>query len=244
MFHRSTSNSSASPNNNDSNDLNNYIASINNYEKIRENICHNVKDLIKSLSALNTIEKKCIDNLSSLNREDEKLIQLLQCWNELIDKSMKNRQDLAICISHTVAEPMKKFQIAFQEIKSAIKRYEQLMNDCNKYNQKLLALKRHDRTSDVIVKQNRFETLLKRTQMDCESLRQTLERELPIFLEKRVEYFQPSFASFICSHILFAGLNLSAIDQSNMDFYDQNESDQQEKQQQLFNTINNLSIIS
>ncbi|OTF70066.1 hypothetical protein BLA29_003632 [Euroglyphus maynei] len=158
---------------------------------------------------------------------------------------MENRQDLAISMNHVVAEPLKKFQIAFQEMKSAIKRYEQLMNDCNKFNQKLLELKRCDRTSNVIVKQKRYETLLKQSQMDCESLRQTLERELPLFLEKRIDYFQPSFASFICSHILYSGLNLSAIDQSNMDFIEHsNDSDQQQQQQQLFNTINNLSIIS
>ncbi|KAH7642626.1 bridging integrator 3 [Dermatophagoides farinae] len=236
MFNRSSS-----INNNPNDDLNDHIASINSYEKTRKNICDDIKKIIKCLYDLNSIEKKFIDNLSSLNREDEKFTQLIQCWNELLQKSLENRQDLAISINHTVGEPMKKFQIAFHEMKSAIKRYEQLTNECNKCSQKLQELKRLDRTSNVIVKQNRYEALLKQSEKDRKSLRQTLERELPLFLEKRIDYFQPSFAAFICSGILYSGLNLSTIDQSNHELF---IGPTDSEQQQLFNTINNLSIIS
>lgn len=204
------------------------------------------KKIVKCLFDLNCSEKLLIEDLlqlNSLNHNEENLNQLIQIWNKIIDESLKNRQDMAININRTVTEPLKKIQIAFNEFKSAIKRYEQLSVNCNRYSQKLLEYQRCDRTSNVIVKQKRTENMLKQAQTDLETIKKTLERELSMFLQKRIEYFQPSLAAFICSGILYSGNNFSAMNQSEL-IFSNSKTERLEKQNELFKEIDNLSIIS
>lgn len=182
-------------------------------------------------------------SINSLNHNEENLNQLIEIWNKIMNESLKNRQDMAININRTMTEPLKKIQIAFNEFKSAIKRYEQLIVNCNRHSQKLQEYQRCDRTSNVIVKQKRSETMLKQAQTDLDTIKKTLERELSMFLQKRIEYFQPSLAAFICSGILYSGNNFSTINESELTFPN-SKTELLSKQNQLFKDIDNLSIIS
>ncbi|UXI20194.1 bromodomain-containing protein 8 [Sarcoptes scabiei] len=139
---------------------------------------------------------------------------------------------------------MKKIQIAFQEIKSAIKQFEQLLIDCNRCRQKLLEFQRSDRTSAMIVKQNRYEIQMKQIQSDLQHLRTILSKQLPLFIAKRIDYFQPSLAAFICSGILHSSNNIDSLSRSKLDLNINQLSNRLDQQERLFHSLNNLSIVN
>lgn len=206
------------------------------------------KKLTKCLFDINCAEKRLVEELSSsttaTSSDDDRLKQLIARWNELVSELTKNRQDLASNMHHTVIEPQKKFDIAFREMKNAVKRYEELTGDCARYQQKLTEYQRADRTSNTIVKVNKYESLLSKAQNDCNVLRTCLERELPVFLNKRIDYFQPSLSAFICSGILTSGNNLSALKELELVNRESSDTDLEQQNSQLFESIKNLSIVS
>ena len=125
-----------------------------------------------------------------------------------------------------------------------VKRHEQLICDNNKYAQKVAKYKDAERTSTNIIKINDYQSKLAQAQSDLNMLRSVLERELPLFLEKRVDYFQPSLAAFISSQILYSSNRLSALEQF-QEVNDQlTDAERQENQSKLFDSIDSLSIVT
>jgi len=129
-------------------------------------------------------------------------------------------------------------------MQSAIKRYEQLTSDHEKYSEKVKKYKECDRTSTVIIKFNEYQSKLAQSQSDLNTLRSVLERELPMFIQKRIDYLQPSLAAFISSEILYSGNNLNALDELKQVSDELSDAERTDKQNKLFDAIDNLSIVT
>lgn len=204
--------------------------------------------LNRELHELNQAERHLANDLSTasvttLGANFEQLDQLLIRWEVAVETIIKNREDLLKSLNRTVIEPLKEFRIAFAEMKSAIKRYEQLCTDVNRYTAKVAKYSQVERTSTNIMKLNEYESRLRESQQDRDGMKTRLEQELPTFLRKKLEYFQPSLAAFICAHILHSGNNLDAFKELT-DHLATSAVDNQDKLDTLFASIDQLSIVT
>lgn len=208
-------------------------------------MCKELKKLCDCLNELNCNEKQLLEELNSATiSEFEKFNQVIDKWSRFINEVSKNREDLSTIISRTSVDPLKKFQIAFNEMKSAIKRYEQLISDATRFSQKVSKYKDLERTSNVIIKLNDYQSKLAQTQSDLNVLKSLLEQELPMLLQKRVDYFQPSLAAFISAEILYSGNNLTALNELQQITDDLSDSERTNRQSKLFDSIDSLSIVT
>ncbi|KAJ6222084.1 hypothetical protein RDWZM_000629 [Blomia tropicalis] len=248
----------------DNKDLDSNAALLREYDDRRNKLCKEFKKLTDCLNDLNYSEyvddniisfflynnfmnnrKQLLQDLNSMTTHSiERLNLIVDKWSTFSNQIAKNREDLATIINRTSIEPLKKFQNGFNEMRSAIKRYEQLTADFNKYTQKVAKYKDSERTSTVIIKLNDYQSRLAQAQSDLNTLRAVLERELPMFLLKRSDYFQPSLVAFISSEILFSGNNLNALKELQPIGDEVSEVERQERQNKLFDSIDSLSIVN
>lgn len=139
---------------------------------------------------------------------------------------------------------MNKFQIILNELKNAIKRYEQLISDGQKLTQKVQKYKSSERTASNLLKLNQYEKSLEEVQKDCSHLSQLLQRELPMFMQRKVEYFQPSLTAFISSQVYYCQKISSLIDENNLICVEHSQENRKDNQMNLFKSIDSLSIVN
>lgn len=215
------------------------------FEDRRAKVCKELKKLTDCLCELNTIEKQLLEELNSTTiNEVEKFNLFIDKFSHFINELSKNREDLSTIITRTFIEPLKKFQNALNEMKNAIKRYEQLIIENNKLIQKVAKYKDMERTSSVIVKLNDYQSKLTQNQSDVKTLKNLLEQELPMLLQRRIDYLQPSLAAFISSEILYSGNNLSALKEMEQVSSQLTDTERSEMQNKLFDSIDSLSIVT
>lgn len=179
-------------------------------------------------------------------QENEELRKIVEDWHTFGCESKKNGEDLVINIQKTVIDPLKQFQGAFAEMKNALKRKEQLQNDCLKYNQKVQKYSDKEKTSNNLVKLEAAKNSLGLAQEEYQVQQDVLARELPLFIESRIDYFQPSLAAFIRSETQYWGDNVQSFNDHNSTIAATNftSADITRLQQQRLNSINTLSIVT
>ena len=83
-------------------------------------MCKELKKLNDCLNELNCNEKQFLEELNSATIHDlEKFNLVIDKWGRFLNDVCKNREDLATIINRTSIEPLKKFQNAFNEMRSA-----------------------------------------------------------------------------------------------------------------------------
>lgn len=74
---------------------------------------------------------------------------------------------------------------------------ETLIADQKRFQGKVAKYKDADRTSTNLIKLNDHQSRLAQTTSDLNTLKEVLERELPAFIQRRIDYTQPSLAAYI-----------------------------------------------
>jgi hypothetical protein len=180
-------------------------------------------------------------------QEEEELRSVVEEWHTFTCESNKNGEDFATNIHKTVLEPLKRLQMAFHEMKASIKRYEQLKSDCFKYRNKEEKYSNKEKTSNNLVKLKNIRESLATAQQDFQIESQLLNREIPLFIERRIDYFQPSLAALIRSEAQYWGNNVTSFNDHNSMILDLNNyklNDYSQKQSQRLATISSLSIVA
>lgn len=168
------------------------------FDDRRSIVCKELKRLIDCLNELSAHEKTLLEELNSIGLHDNDRFALaIDKWGTFINEVSKNREDLWTIINRTSVEPLKKHATAYSEMKSAIKRMETLIADQKRFQGKVAKYKDADRTSTNLIKLNDHQSRLAQTTSDLNTLKEVLERELPAFIQRRIDYTQPSLAAYI-----------------------------------------------
>ena len=207
------------------------------------------KRLRDCILAVNQYESKMTTDLSNsvLCQEEEQLRSVVEEWHTFTIESIKNGEEFATTIQKTIREPLKRWQNAFNEIKAAIKRYEQLKCDLIKYNNKKQKYSEKEKTSNNILKLKNATESLANTQNDYHLMTQTLNKEIPLFIERRIDYFQPSLAALIRAEAQYWGSNVTSFSDHNSMLKNNTDfklNDYSQRQSQRLTTINGLSIVA
>ncbi|CAG2119736.1 unnamed protein product [Medioppia subpectinata] len=225
------------------------ISALNQAEVTTKKLYKECKRLNDCILSVNRFESKMTTDLSNsvLCQEDSQLRQVVEEWHTFTIESIKNGEELATIMRKTVIEPLKTWQMAFIEMRAAIKKYEQMRCDLQKLNQKKQKYTEKEKTSQNIVKLMNITEKLSNTQQDYNIETQVLNRDIPLFIESRVDYFQPSLAALIRSETQYWGSNVTSFKEHNSMINDKNDfttADYCKRQSQRLDQINKLSIVS
>ncbi|XP_054165868.1 bridging integrator 3-like [Oppia nitens] len=225
------------------------ISALNQAEATTKKLYKINKRFSDSILAMNRFESIMTTDLSNsvLCQEEEQLRSVIEEWHTFTIESIKNGEEFATTIQSTVIEPLKRWQSAFNEVRACLKRYDQLKNDLNKYNYKKQKYTEKEKTSQNILKLNNICESLTTTQKEYNLETQVLNREIPVFIESRIDYFQPSLAALIRSEAHYWETNVSSFKEHDSMITDRNNdskrNDYYKRQSQRLEQINSLSIV-
>ncbi|CAG2170399.1 unnamed protein product [Oppiella nova] len=225
------------------------VSALNQAEVTTKKLYKETKRLNDCILAVNRFESKMTTDLSNsvLCQEDQHLRSVVEEWHTFTIESIKNGEEFATTIHKTAIEPLKRWKMAFNEIRNGIKRYEQIKCDLNKYNHKKQKYSEKEKTSHNILKLKNVEEELKNTQQEYNIETQVLNRDIPLFIESRIDYFQPSLAALIRSEAQYWGSNVTSFNEHNSMITDKKDFATNEycrRQSQRLDQINRLSIVS
>lgn len=204
------------------------------------------KRLMESVLAVNRFESRMTTDLSNsvLCQQEDQLRSVVEEWHTFTIESIKNGEEFATSIHLTITEPLKRWQMASNEIKASIKRYEQLKSDLIKYNNKKQKYSEREKTSNNILKLKNVTESLANAESQYHSETQLLNKEIPLFIERRIDYFQPSLAALISSEAQYWGSSVTSFRDHDSMIRDNGLSDYCQRQSQRLADINSLSIVA
>lgn len=196
---------------------------------------------------VNRDEKKITTDLSSslLCDQDDKFRSLIEEWHSYILKAAAYDDDLVLLTQRTVVEPLKKFQRIFSETKNALKKREEAMQECIKYNQKVQKLQEKEKTGHNIVKLETAKQTLANLEEDFKGRDKLLKSELPRLYEAQIDYFQPCLEAVIKAQIEHSGNTAGLIADviPSLRDFTTSESSLKHIQNKRFTEIQSLSIV-
>jgi len=196
---------------------------------------------------VNRSEKKMTSDLSNslLCHDEKKLRELVEEWHSYVSQASVFDDDLVLLTRRTIVEPLKKFQGAFTETRSALKKRDQAMQECTKASQKFQKLQEKEKTGQNIVKLEAAKQNLANLEEDFKALDRLLKSELPLLYEGRIEYFQPCLEALIKAQVEHYGNSANLFTENIPSLKDFNFSEKELKhvQNQRFTQIHALSIV-
>ena len=178
-----------------------------------------VEDTIRKLTKE---MKKYTDAVANLDRADQRLtINLTTCglahlsddfrkivedYHSVTTQIGKTVQEMAALCQKTFIEPLKKLRDEFALIAAAISKREELVVAWKYSHNRVKKLQeKKDRTASHIVKLERERRSEEAAGKDLKTVHAQLLVELPMFLEKRLEYIQPSVHALIMIQLDYYG---------------------------------------
>lgn len=148
-------------------------------------------------------EKKMTEDLSNslLCQEEDRLRTLVEEWHSFACGLSKADEELVANLHYTLTDPVKKFHAMFPEVKLSLRKYEQCRQDSEKLQAKVAKLETKERTAPNLVKLDHAKHSLNVCVGNQQTMQKMLKQELPIFYDKRIEYFQPSIEAIIRSEV-------------------------------------------
>ncbi|XP_071044128.1 bridging integrator 3 isoform X2 [Parasteatoda tepidariorum] len=196
---------------------------------------------------VNRSEKKMTSDLSNslLCHDEAKLRELVEEWHSYVSKAGVFDEDLVLLTRKTIVEPLKKFQGAFTETRSALKKREQAMQECAKAKEKVQKLQGKEKTGQNLVKLEAAKQNLVNLEEDFQALDRVLKSELPLLYEGRIEYFQPCLEALIKAQVEHSGNSAKLFTETIPSLKDFNYSEMElrQVQNQRFSLIHSLSIV-
>lgn len=132
-------------------------------------------------------------------KEDEPLNEALEDMQQVLQKQCDLQIDLNSNLRKLFIDPMKKFNVHFNTVNSAIKRREQSLQDYAKYLNRREKYKENPSQSGKFDANERYLALAK---ADFERRNAKLMETIPKFYEYQLTYFEPCFEGVIKSHYM------------------------------------------
>lgn len=222
-----------------------------NFEQLENTSKKLMKDTKKYEELISTVsrcEKKMITDLSNslICQENDILRSLVEEWYTFTNEA-NNVDDNLLRITHrTLTDPIKKFQVIFSEVRSAVKRREQALQHCSKCKMKVQKLEEKEKTGDNIVKLEMAKQALENANEEFKIQDSELKKILPYLYEFRIEYFQPSLEALICGQVDYVGEKTKAFNITMHRLREESKPDyeMQQKQKQRLAAIRGLSIVA
>ncbi|OAD55673.1 Bridging integrator 3 like protein, partial [Eufriesea mexicana] len=178
-----------------------------------------VEDTIRKLTKE---MKRYIEAVVSLDRADQRLtLNLTSCglahfnddfrtvvenYHSVTTQIGKTVQEMATLCQKTFIEPLKKLRDEFILIAAAIAKREELVTTWkNSYNRVKKLKEKKDRTANHIVKLERECRAEEAAAKELKTVHSQLLIELPMFLDKRLEYIKPSVHALIMIQLDYYG---------------------------------------
>jgi bridging integrator 3 len=125
-------------------------------------------------------------------------------WKQThLSQNQNYLEKLKLTCQYDVIEPMKKLNLLFPSVYSAIKRREKAYQDFEKEQQKLLKFQEKERLGDNLVKINQHQQLVNNASALFQKEHLLLMEELPKFYDSRINYIYPCIQQLIKSQIEF-----------------------------------------
>lgn len=105
-------------------------------------------------------------------------------------------------------EPLKQYQQILNELKTLVKKCETNLTELTKQKCRLTKLEEKEKQAKDWVKLDQSKETCKKLQIEYDSQTETLLAELPLFLQCRIEYFQPIMEAFIKAESFYWGSTL------------------------------------
>ncbi|XP_016913689.2 bridging integrator 3 isoform X1 [Apis cerana] len=184
---------------------------------VQKLIC--IEDTIRKLTKE---MKKYIEAVINLDRADQRLtLNLTTCglahlndefrkvvenYHSVTTQIGKTVQDMAILCQKTFIEPLKKLRDEFILIAAAITKREELVTTWKySYNRVKKLQEKKDRTANHIAKLERERRAEETAAKELKAVHAQLLVELPMFLDKRLEYIKPSIHALIMIQLDYYG---------------------------------------
>ncbi|GBM84519.1 Bridging integrator 3 [Araneus ventricosus] len=227
--------------------LEKHVSKLEQLENTTKKLYKDAKKYEDCILEANRSEKKMTSDLSNsmLCQEEENLRELLEEWHSYISQVNAFDEDLVLVTRRTVVEPMKKFQGVFSATRSALRKRDQAMQECEKARQKVQKLQEKEKTGPNIVKLEAARQNLANLEEDFKAQDRLLKSELPLLNEGRIEYFQPCLEALIKAQVEHSGnsVNLFADTIPSLKNFDFSEMGLRQQQNQRFAQIHALSIV-
>ncbi|XP_032689403.1 uncharacterized protein LOC116852819 isoform X1 [Odontomachus brunneus] len=166
--------------------------------------------------------KKYITALINLDKADQRLsINLTSCglayndgeYRRIVEEYFsvaaqvgRNIQEMTSLCHKTFIDPLKKLRNEFVTIAAAITKREDLVTSWKySYNRVKKLQEKKDRTANHIAKLERERRVEKAAAKDLKTIHTQLLMELPVFLEKRLEYINPCIHAVIIIQLNYYG---------------------------------------
>lgn len=166
--------------------------------------------------------KKYIGALVNLDRADQRLsMNLISCglaqnndeYRRIVEEYFsvaaqvgKNVQEMTSLCHKTFIEPLKKFRNEFVAIAAALTKREDLVATWKYLHNRVKKLQeKKDRTASHIAKLERERRAEEAASKELKTVHAQLLAELPAFLEKRLEYINPSIHAMIMIQLNYYG---------------------------------------
>ena len=125
-------------------------------------------------------------------------------WKQMHQTQNQNYlEKLKFTCQYDVIEPMKKLNLIFPNVYSAIKRREQAYNELEKHQNKLQKLQERERTGGNLVKINQQQNNVTNARIQFQKEHLLLMEELPKLYDSRINYIYPCIQQLIKSQIDF-----------------------------------------
>ncbi|XP_043524905.1 bridging integrator 3-like isoform X2 [Frieseomelitta varia] len=167
-----------------------------------------MKKYIEAITNLDRADQRLTLNLTTcglahLNDEFRKVVENYHSVTTQIGKTV---QEMAVLCQKTFIEPLKKLRDEFVLIAAAIAKREELLTIWKySYNRVKKLQEKKDRTASHIAKLERERRAEETAAKDLKTVHAQLLVELPMFLDKRLEYIKPSVQALIMIQLDYYG---------------------------------------
>ena len=137
--------------------------------------------------------------------EDANLRKVAEHYQSVTYQMGHNTDDLAQLSQKTVVDPLKKLNPEFGAIAAALKRRDTALSEALKAKAKWEKAEKLEKTGANTVKADQAKKAWFAARDEYEAQNKLLLLELPLFYEKRVDYFQPCLQALVRSQVNFYG---------------------------------------
>ncbi|XP_031560487.1 bridging integrator 3-like [Actinia tenebrosa] len=182
------------------NDFERQVARFNEMENATKKVYKGMKKYDEAVTALGKAEQKIYQDLAAnLIAQTDPLKEQVDDHVTATAKLDELRQLLVSRNKNTVVEPLKRFNHAFPRVNEAIKSREQSLIEYAKQQAKAEKLTEKEKQPQNPTKIEQAKQDLAKAKADFERQNATMLEELPLLIEGRIAYFEPSFEALIRS---------------------------------------------
>ncbi|KAI1286732.1 Bridging integrator 3 -like protein [Halotydeus destructor] len=246
-----TATSSSAPQKDSNNEVNKHAEKLFEVDMSASKMKKEAKKLNECIIALNRTQCKLTDDLSNSSlcqQYEPNLRAITEEWHTFNRQLTNCSDDLSSNIQRTVLEPTKKLQGTYKDVKAVIKKRDQYQQEISNLSIKVAKLSEKEKTGQNLVQLEKAKQNLAASEEGLRRYDALIDQELPLLLDARRDYFQPSLEAFIKSEALFWGDTIDALNNSpllssvqaerapNWNVYTQ-------RQEELMNRLSSLSIV-